>query len=140
MAFNLGLRRPLIVQQFRTFAFAVGTSPLPIEPTVDKTALITTIVISNPLTGISVFFGNQGVQPATGLEIIPGTSPAFIIEQEGRQMYELQAPLLDIDAGLQCRNIQPEAIPFIVWDVANMFLVSTAATTVSVALFKAMYL
>jgi hypothetical protein len=140
MAFNLGLKRPLIVQQFRTFAFNVGVAALPIEPTVDKTSLITTVVISNPIAGISVFWGNQGVTPTTGLEILPGTAPSFEIFQEGRQLYEIQGPLLDIDAGLQCRNIQPEAIPFVVWSPANMYLVSTAPTTVSIALFKAMYL
>ena len=140
MAFNLGLQRPLIVQQFRTFAFAVGTTALPIEPTVDKSQLITTIVISNPIAGVSVFWGNQGVTPTTGLEILPGTTPVFEIFQEGRQLYEVQAPLLDIDSGLQCRNIQPEAIPFIVWSPANMYLVAGGATTVSIALFKAMYL
>lgn len=140
MAFNLGAKRPLVVQQFRTFSFAVQVIPLPLEPTVDKTRLITTIVISNPVGGISVFWGNQGVTPATGLEIIAGTSPVFIIEQEGRQLYEIQGPLLDIDVGLQCRNIEPEALPFIVWDPSSMYLVSTAPQTVSVALFKAMYL
>jgi hypothetical protein len=140
MAFNLGLKRPLIVQQFRTFSFAVGIAALPIEPTVDKSRLITSFIISNPIAGIAVFFGNQGVTTATGLEILPGTTPLFEIRQEGRQLYEIQGPLLDIDAGLQCRNIQPEAIPFVVWDPSNIFLVSTAATTVSVALFQAMYL
>ena len=140
MAFNLGTQRPLIVQQFRTFSFAVGVAPLPIEPTVDKTQLITSIAITNPIGGISVFWGNQGVTPTTGLEILPGTTPLFEIFQEGRQLYELQALLMDIDAGLQCRQIQAEAIPFTVWSPANMYLVSTAPTTVSVALFKAMYL
>ena len=141
MTFNLGLKRPLIVQQFRTFAFAVGVTALPIEPTVDKTQLITSFVISNPiLPALSVFLGNQGVTPGTGLEILPGSAPSFEIFQEGRQLYELQAPALDIDTGMACRNIQPEAIPFIVWSPANIYLVSTAPATVTVALFKAMYL
>jgi hypothetical protein len=141
MAFNLGLRRPLIVQQFRTFAFAVGISPLPIESNVDKTQLVTTFIISNPIaSGVSIFFGNQGVTPTTGLEIFPGAAPVFSLDQEGRQLYEVQGPVLDIDSGLQCRNIQPEAIPFIVWDPSSIYLVATAPVTVSIALFKAMYL
>lgn len=136
---NLGSKRPLIVQQFRTFAFAVGTGPLPIEPSVDKTALITTVVISNPIAGISVFWGNPGVTIATGLEILPGTAPSFEILQEGRQLYELQSPVL-IEASERCPNLQPEAIPFVVWSPSTMYLVAAAPTTVSVALFKAMYI
>jgi hypothetical protein len=134
------VNRPLIVQQFRTFSFAVGVNALPLEPTVDKTDLITTFVISNPIAGISVYFGNGGVTVNSGLEILPGTAPEFVIEQEGRQLYELQGPLLDIDAGLQCRNVQPEAIPFVVWSPANIYLVAAAPTTVSVSLFKAMFI
>lgn len=136
---SLGVQRPQIVQQFRTFSFAVGTAPLPIDPGSDKSKLITTFVISNPTTGASVFLGNSGVTTTTGLEIPAGTAPAFIIQQE-RQIYEIQSLVRDIASGLQCRSVELEAIPVEVWDMSTMFLVAGAATTVSVMLLPSMYL
>ena len=137
---SLGLTRPLVVQQFRTFSLLVGVVPLPIEPTVDKTKLITSFVISNPIGGVSVFMGNQGVLTTTGLEIQPGTAPDFVLDQGGRQLYEVQAPLLDISAGLQCRTQALDGVPFVVWDMSTIFLVATAPQLVSVSLFPTMYL
>ena len=135
----LGTKRPLIGQQFRTFSFAVGVTPLPIAPDVDLTKLITTFVISNPIAGASVYFGNGGVSTTTGLEIQPGTAPVFEVAQT-RQLYELQGPLLDINAAMQCRRMEAEPLPFVVWDMTQVFLVAAAATTVSIGLFPTMYL
>ena len=140
MALQLGLKRPLVTQQFITFSVSVTTSPLPLTTTVNKEQLITSFIISNPSTGISVFIGNQGVSTTTGLEVIAGTTPVFEILQEGRQLYELQEPALDIVSGQQCRRVEAFGIPFIVWDMTQWFVVAAAATTISVALFPAPYL
>lgn len=137
---SLGLQRPLIVQQFRTFNFVAGIQALPIEPTIQKNALITGFIISNPLGAVSVFLGNQGVTVTSGLEIQAGTAPFFGIDQGGRQLYEVQAPLLDISAGLQCRTQPLEGVPFVVWDMSTIFLVATAPQVVSVSVFPTMYL
>lgn len=137
---GLGLSRPLVAQQFNTFSFAVGIAAVPILANAQKQDLITTFIISNPIAGASVYLGNQGVSTTTGLEILAGTTPVFTVLQEGRQMYELQTQLMDINAGLQCRSMEIEKIPFIVWDMSNQFLVAAAPTTVSIALYPAMYL
>lgn len=137
---SLGSRRPLVVQQFRTFSVTVGVKPLPIEPTLDKTKLITGYIISNPLGGVSVFQGNLGVSILTGLEIQSGTAPFFAIDQEGRQFYELQAPLIDIAAGLKCTTQPLEGVPFVVWDLSTIYLVASAPQMVSVSVYPTMYL
>lgn len=143
MGIGMGLGRPLVSQQFDAFTFAVGVTPLPIQPNATPQQLITTFVISNAVGAVSVFLGGQGVSigpPATGLEIPGGTMPAFIITQEGRQMYELQAPLLDISAGLNCASKEIAAIPFKVWDLSKVFLVASVAVNVTIAVFPEMFL
>lgn len=137
---NIGTSRPLVVQNFITRQIAVTAAPLPIDPTQDKTKLITGFIISNPTTGASVFIGNAGVSITTGLEIPAGTAPFFGIDQEGRQLYEIQAPLLDISSGMQCKNQPLEGLPFVVWDLSSFFIVAAAPTTVSLITFPTMYL
>jgi len=136
----LGSKRPLVVQGFRTFTFTAGVKALPIEPNLDKTKLITGFVISNPVGAISVFLGNIGVTIASGLEIQAGTAPFFGIDQGGRQLYEVQSPLLDISSGLKCSSDPLGGIPFVVWDLSTVFLVAAAPQIVTVAVFPTMYL
>lgn len=137
---GFGTERPLVVQLFRTFAFAAGVTALPLEPTLDKTKLITTFMISNPSAGASVFLGNEGVTTATGLEIQSGTNPVFSIDNQGRQMYEIQGLLADITEGLSCRHVNMEKIPFVVWDLSRIFVVAAGAVNISVGVFPTMYL
>ena len=141
---GLGTLRPLVVQQFLTRAVAVTTAATPIDTTLDKSRLITSFAISNPVGGTSVFLGNPGVTIAggtnAGFEIPGGSAPNFVIDNQGRQLYELQDSLNQILAGLQC-NIKPlDGIPFVVWDISTMFLVASAATTVTLIILPTMYL
>lgn len=139
---NVGTQRQLIAQTFNTRSIAVTAAALPIDPTVDKTKLITGFSISNPTGGISVFIGNGGVLTTTGFEIPAGTAPFFGIDQQGRQLYEIQAPLNSINAGLKCNpNLENiEGLPFVVWDLSNFFIVAAAPTTVTLITFPTMYL
>lgn len=139
---SLGTLRPLVVQQFLTRSIAVTAAALPIDPTQDKTKLITGFSIANPSTGASVFIGNAGVTTATGFEIPAGTAPFFGIDQQGRQMYELQKPLNEINASMQCdiSKAALDGIPFIVWDLSNFFIIAAAPTTVTLITFPTMYL
>lgn len=141
---SLGYLRPLVAQQFDTIPLAVvNTGAIPIAPNVSVQKLVTTLVISNPVaSGGSVFLGNSsGVTSTNGLEIPAGTMPAFMIDQGGRQLYELQYPLEMIKAGLGCAPPSMDALPFVVWNLQNMFLVSSVAgpVNVSAAIFFTMY-
>lgn len=134
-------QRPLVAQTFRAFPFVVGTAPLPILANANLEELITTFIITTPATAAnSVFLGNAGVAIGTGLELLASTSPVLRITQ-ARQLYELQAPLLDIEAVIACREVNPEAIPLVVWDLSKVFLVTgPVAVTVTIATFPEMYI
>jgi hypothetical protein len=147
VAFNFNISRDLVTQTFRAFAVTlVGTAAaVPLDPGGSKQQLITTFVISNPAaSGGSVYIGNQGVTDPTGVnpgfEVQAGTAPAFKELQEGRQLYELQLILADIAKALKCTNIQLQKIPFVVFDMSQIFAFSTVNLTFTVITFPTMYL
>lgn len=141
---SLGTQRPLVVQDFLTRSIAVTAAALPIDPTLDKSKLIVGFSVNNPAAGASVYVGNAGVTiPGgnnPGFEISPGTAPFFGIDQQGRQMYELQQPLLKIQNGLECGRQEIEGIPFVVYDLSRWFIVAAGATNVTLIAFPCMYL
>ena len=148
MAFSYGTLRPQVAQDVITFGLTapgVGQA-IQLSSTLDKTRLITAFTISNPLAGSSVYLGNQGVNatpgPTQGLEIAAGTAPTFRISQEDRQLYELQVLMGQIAEALRCATPQMEKIPFIVWDLTQLYLFSgnVAGSGVTIAAFPAMYL
>lgn len=144
---NFGTLRAQVTQNIITFPLAVPGSgnPQPISTVLDKSKLITSFIISNPLAGSSVYLGNAGVAatgPTQGLEIQPGTAPNFRVNQEGRQLYELQTLVSMIVKQIGCVPPELEKIPFIVWDLTQIFLFSANAvgSTVTVAAFPQVYL
>lgn len=145
---NFGTSRPQVSQTFLSFPLTVpGTgNAIPISVNLDKTRLITTFIVSNPVAGSSVYIGGAGVAATgnnQGLEIQAGTAPAFQIFQEGRQLYELQALQNMMLQVIECRTqVQLEIIPFICWDLTQLFLFSAnaAGSQVTIAAFPQMYL
>lgn len=133
------MRTP-IEQYFLQYALAVGTVPTPVNGNLDLSSLITSFVISNASANLnSVFLGGSNVTIQTGnnvgIEIKTGDAPSFAINQ-ARQLYELQFPLLRSTEALICAPQQPDDQPVFVFNMTNWFLIATAATTVSVMLFK----
>jgi hypothetical protein len=144
---NFGIARPLVTQPLITFPLAVpGAGPaVCLGPLFDKSHLITSFIISNPVAGSSVYLGGQGVTATgitEGLEISAGTAPNFRITQEGRQLYELQALAAVIAQLINCQPPVLEKIPFKVWDLSTLFLFSANAggSQVTVAVFPEVYL
>ena len=145
---NFGTQRPQVTQVLISFPLAVsatGTAAVPISTTLDKTKLITTFIISNPVAGSSVYLGGPGVQATgatQGLEIQAGTAPAFILDQEGRQLYELQTLIAGIYQQIGCQPPALEKIPFKCWDLTQLFLSSAnvAGSSVTIAAFPEPYL
>lgn len=147
MAFNFGTTRDLVTQNFRTFTVTLvgGAAALPLDPNGSKQQLITSFGISNPAaSGGSIYIGNQNVTDPTGanpgFEIQAGTAPFFRELQEGRQMYELQQLIAMIASKLECTNVTLEKIPFVVFDLSQIFAFSTVALTFTVITFPTMYL
>jgi hypothetical protein len=129
--------RPLLEQQFTTFALTVETTPTPVNSGGNLTDMIETFTIAVPSTAAnSVFFGNNNVTTTSGLEIQAGAIFVLAVNQ-ARQLYETQLPLDELVRKVAC-NAQwmPENIPFICWNLANIYLIAAAATSVSITTFR----
>lgn len=136
------VQRNLIKQEFTTFGLQVQTTAGPINANMGLTAMIDAIIISVPASAANNIFlgGDAGVTITTGIEIVAGSPVLFAINHDGRQLYEIQEPLIKIAAAAMCADQKPETIPFVVWDISQMYLVASAATNIAVGVFKAMFL
>jgi hypothetical protein len=143
--FMMPPRGPL-EQTFFNFTVVVGTVPTPIAPTIDISSMIQSFSICNSQFNANpVYFGDAGVTSSsagvfgTGIEIVPGTTRDFLI-QEDRQLYELQDPeLLSLEVAA-CQKHDGIAIPVICWRLSQCFLICAAATiTVSIQVFRNIY-
>jgi hypothetical protein len=127
--------RQKLAQDFFAFPLTVGVTPTPIGQAVQQAtvdSLYTTILFSLRVSAANtVFIGGQNINAAlfNGLEIVQGNPIALNIRQD-RQLYELQAPMVD----QLCTA--PDGIPFIAWDISRLFAVAVAPTVMGVILFK----
>ena len=132
--------RPYVLQPINGFSITAGTTAIALSV---NTELVSTF-IDSILIGVpsaeaqGIFFGNQGVSLASGFPIEPGTSINLRLSNE-RQMYEVQAPLLQLVEFFKCKFQEPTAIPFVIWDPSQVFVIAAAATDVRVVLFKSAY-
>lgn len=136
-----GLQRPLLKQEATSMSFVVTTAAQSPTASLGLTSLIDSFMITVPLAAAnSVFLGfDQGVTVTTGVELLAGTTSNFRIPQD-RQLYEIQNLLVTIARCLAGENKPFEDIPFIVWDMSSIYLIAAANTTISLALFKAVYI
>lgn len=131
--------RPLIEQNFTQFALTVGIVPTPIGPAFSQAAMVDSFVICLPAAAANeVYFGDESVTIATGLEIGIGLSVTFATDNM-RQLYELQMPMLRYLGVLFRQLVLADMIPFTVWNLSRTFLVATAPTTVRVIIFRSSY-
>lgn len=137
MAFNRP-NRPVNRQQFLSTFVRVLVTPTPLSNSSSQSsinALYTTFVISVPAVadgGSVVLLGDSSVDITigNGLWIQPGV-PIVLSTGTERQLYEVQQPLT---AGFCVTD--PIAIPFTVWDVTTLFLVSAAPQNVGLVFFQ----
>lgn len=134
------ISRTVLFQPFSTFVVTVNLGPIQISPVQDKTSLVESFVLSIDAAAGSAFIGDSTVTVASGLEIVAGAGPVLFENVNQKQSYELQKPLIGIAETVQCMNNEPLAIPFIIWDLSQIYLVAAAATTVRVAAFRAQYI
>lgn len=120
---------------------AVGTTPTPLNAVSNKSDLVYSFVVSvDAGAANNIFIGDQGVTILNGIEVVAGAGPCqFFIEDE-RQMYELMKPLLDLTATMQCRQQEGVAIPYIVWDLNQIYAVAAAATNIRIAPLRAQFI
>ena len=133
--------RPLLFQPIVSFSVAVGTTATPIKANGNVNELITSFAISVPSTAANnVFFGDSNVTLTTGLELIAGGGPVLFKLEDVRMLYELIDPALKTSQILGCKPFDRVDVPLTVWDLSQVFLVATAATTVAIAVFKEQFI
>jgi hypothetical protein len=136
------VQRSLVRQEFSTFGLTVQTTAGPVNANMQIGAMIDAIILSVPASAANNVFlgGDAGVTITTGIEIVAGSPVLFAIDHDGRQLYEVQEPLLEMASAYLCRELRPESIPFVLWDISQMYLVASAATNMAVGVFKAMFI
>ncbi len=123
------INRDIVFQPFETFNLSVQVTPTQISTAFTKVDLIDSFVISvDAGAANNVFIGGPGVTTTNGLEIVAGAGPVEFVIENTRQMYELQEPVIAIAETLQCTPNAPKAIPFIIWDLSQIYLIAIAIT------------
>ena len=132
--------RPILTQPFSSFLVVAGVVPTAVGPTLQQGDLITSFIVSvDAGAANNVFIGDQGVTVATGIEIVAGAGPVLFEIRDERMQYELLRPLLAGLESMQCRENQATAIPIIVWDLSQVYLVAVANTNVRIMPFRAQF-
>ena len=132
--------RPILSQPLITLTVAVGLTPTPIVSQGDKTSLVESFIISVDTSAAnSVFLGDQGVTINSGIEIVAGAGPVNFAILNQAQQYDTQLPLIALGEMLGCIPQQPFAIPFIIWDLSQIYLVAAAPTNVRVLPFRSQF-
>lgn len=137
----LSVNRPTVYQPFNTFVVSVQITPTQIFPQQTKADLIDSFTLSlDAGAANNVFIGDQGVTTANGLEIVAGGGPITFRIRNQWQQRQLQEPLIMIADTLTCPiRTQPDALPFIIWDLSQIFLVAIAITSVRGIAWRAQY-
>jgi hypothetical protein len=134
------ITRPVLFQPFSSFVLVVGTTPTPMVAIANKSDLVDSFILSlDAGAANNVFMGDQNVSVTTGIEIVAGAGPVNFRIDNQNQNYDVQIPLMDIARTLQCAVQQPFAIPFIVWDCSQLYLVAAANTNVRIMLFRSQF-
>lgn len=128
--------RPLVVQPFTTQQLQVQVTPTPLSSLQLTQAYIDSLLITLYSTAAnSVFLGDQGVTVTTGIEIPVGITIQLEISNE-RPLYELQNPLVKLAVKVLCAIEKPFEVPFVYWDLTQIYLIAAASTNVIITAFK----
>lgn len=131
--------RNTVIQQLNQKVIAVGLTPTPLSDLALQSAYIDSFLLCLYSTAAnSVFFGDATVTTTNGMEIPVGVTVQFAINNE-RPLYELQSPLLQVAGVAICDGVPPVDIPFVYWDLSQLFLIAAAATNVTIIPFKRAY-
>lgn len=135
------INRPILSQTFTSFVLPVAITATPMVATPNKSDLIDSFIVSvDAGAANNVFMGDGGVTVNSGIEILAGGGPVNfrIVNQD--QQYDTMLPLMDIARTLQCQSTNPFAIPFVVWDCANIYFIAAAATNIRIILFRSQFI
>jgi hypothetical protein len=130
------MARQLLYQPFSPQVLAVAITPTPLSGLQLTQAYIDSLLITNFSTSAnSVWIGDSNVAVGTGVEIPVGVTIQLSISNE-RPLYEVQNPLLEMDEKISCASVQPTEIPFIYWDLTQIFAIVAVAQNCVVTALK----
>jgi hypothetical protein len=132
--------RPLLFQPIVSRVVVVGTTPISLDPTGNINQMVSTFVVSVPTGAVNCFIGDGNVTITTGLEIIAGGGPVeFSIEDDNPMLYEILDPLIKVAEILKCGALIPFQKPRTLWDLSQVYVVASAASTIAVNIFKTQF-
>jgi len=134
------MNRPTLTQiwtDLTVTAPATGSVAVPLDPSGNQNQLINTFALSIPTGGVNCFLVGKGIAATSGLEILAGAGPVKFKIDDERMLYELMY-LANIQAQIiGCKPFENEQVPLVVWDLSQVFIVSSgAAQVVNIATFK----
>lgn len=137
------MNRPILTQTWtdlQVTAPATGAAAVPLDPTGNQNQLINAFALSIPTGGVNCFLVGKGINATSGLEIVAGAGPVKFFIDDERMLNELMRPLHLTAQILGCKPFEPEDIPLVVWDLSQIFIVSSgAAQLVDIVTFKMPY-
>jgi hypothetical protein len=133
-------QRQTVIQPFTHTLLTVAVTPTPLDSNQNaQTSYIDSFLVCLFSTAAnSVFLGDNTVTLTNGMEIPPGVTIQLSITNE-RPKYEVQYPVLDVAQALTCQRQEPVQIPFIYWDLSQLYLIAAAPTNVIVVPFRRPY-
>lgn len=133
--------RDIVFQPFTTFAVTVAVTPTPISQLVTKSDLIDSFVLSlDAGAANNIFIGDQGVTITTGLEIVAGGGPVLFRIRNQPIQYDIHSVIDPAIENQLCQQVQVRSIPFIIWDLSQIYLVAAAPTNVRCAPFRSQFI
>jgi len=130
------MARPLVAQSFNTQVLVVGMTPTPLSSLQLTQAYIDSLILCLYSTAAnSIFYGDQGVTTGTGLELPVGVTIELSISN-ARPAYELQDPLDAITTKVLCQSVKPFEVPFVYWDLTQLYAIAAAPTNIVIAAVK----
>lgn len=133
--------RDVVFQPFTTFVIPVAVTPTSISSTFTKSDLIDSFVLSlDAGAANNVFIGDQGVTVNSGLEIVAGAGPLLFKIRNQNIQYDIQSQLNPLTENNLCTPVPIRPIPFIIWDLTQIYLIAAAPTNVRCAPFRSQFI
>jgi hypothetical protein len=134
------MQRPLLYQPIVSRSVVVGTAPVSLDPTGNINQMVASFSVSVPTGAGNCFIGDSNVTVTSGLEIVAGAGAVeFSIEDDNPMLYELLEPLIKIAEILKCGAVISFLKPRTLWDLSQVYVVASAASTIAVNIFKTQF-
>lgn len=120
---------------------ATGATAVALDPTGNQNQLINSFTLSIPTGGVNCFVVGRAVAATRGLELIAGAGPINFKIDDERMLRELMRPAHLTAQILGCKPFEHDDIPLVVWDLSQIYIVSSAAAqVVDIVTYKMPYI